>query len=56
MQIEFPLWRIWMAEKVPLSELRWEWSYPDVLKALAILDYEDACNLAYEGIQPEVKA
>ncbi len=51
---EYLIWRIWMTKGTPLSELRWQWTYPDILKANAILDYQEAYDLAIEGTQPEV--
>jgi len=38
---------------VPLHELRWEWSYPDILQAIAILEYDETWELAMEGARPE---
>jgi len=38
---------------VPLKELRWQWTYADVLKALAILDMDSDYDIAMEGIQKD---
>jgi hypothetical protein len=53
MEAEYPIWRIWLAKNVPLNELRWEWTYEDILKANAMLDYQEAYDLAMEGMHPE---
>jgi hypothetical protein len=50
---EYLIWRIWSSKKVPLQELRQEWTYKDLLKANAILDYEETYELAADGLQPE---
>jgi hypothetical protein len=46
---EWMIWRIWLTKKVPLNELKWEWSYPDLLKANSILDYQETWDAALEG-------
>lgn len=40
MKREFPLWRIWSEKGTSIEELRYKWTYPDVLKANAILDMQ----------------
>jgi hypothetical protein len=49
--IEYPLWRIWTKKGTPLNELKYQWTYPDILKALAIMDMEDDYDCAIEGYQ-----
>jgi hypothetical protein len=52
---EYPLWRLWLSKGIPLQELRWNWTYPDILKANAVLDFQDDYELAIDGVtQPEV--
>lgn len=40
-----------MERQVPLTELFDEWSYPDLLKANALLDMKRDYNLADIGLQ-----
>jgi hypothetical protein len=40
------LWRIWYEKGTPLNELRYEWTYEDLLKANAILDMYVAIDTA----------
>lgn len=42
-----------MAKNVPLDELKWKWTYDDILRANAILDYQEALELAMDGLDPE---
>lgn len=48
MEIEFPIWRIWMEKKVSLYELKYNWTYEDILKANALLDMKDEIGLAMD--------
>jgi len=40
------VWRIWYEKGVPLDELRYKWTYPDLLKANAILDMNQSITIA----------
>jgi hypothetical protein len=48
METEYILWRIWKKTSIPIDELRYKWTYSDILKANALLDmdndYESAMN------------
>lgn len=48
---EYLIWRIWKAKNISLSELKYEWSYVDLLKANAILDYQDDLELGYLALR-----
>jgi hypothetical protein len=45
------LWRVWSKKGTPLQELREEWTYPDLLKANAILEMEDAFETGMETLR-----
>jgi hypothetical protein len=51
------IWRIWHEKGTPLNELRYEWTYEDLLKANAILDMYGAMDIARNYLdEQEVKA
>jgi hypothetical protein len=39
---------VWIDKGVSLDELRYEWSYEDIMKANAVLDMAQAINLALD--------
>ena len=45
MLIEYPLWSIWLKKGVPLDELKYRWTYDDLLRSQAMIDMESA----YDG-------
>ena len=53
MKEEFPLWRIWLKKSIPLNELRNEWTYPDILKANALLDMQEAYEMGLNQVSME---
>lgn len=49
MQAEYPIWRVWLRKDgMSLDELRYEWTYEDILKANALLDMEEDYRIAYK--------
>jgi len=38
---EFPIWRVWLNTNEPLNEIRFNWTFIDVMKANALLDMQD---------------
>jgi hypothetical protein len=44
------IWRVWHDKGTPLNELRYEWTYPDLLKANAILDMYGAMDTARNAL------
>jgi hypothetical protein len=50
---EFPIWRVWKEKGVSLHELRWEWTYEDIMQANAILDQDAAYQAAIEGLRED---
>jgi hypothetical protein len=44
------IWRIWQEKGTPLDELRYKWTYEDLLHANAILDMSSDMNTAMEGL------
>lgn len=46
MEIELPIWQICLHKKIPLNEIRYGWTYTDLLKAQAIMQMEQDYDLA----------
>jgi hypothetical protein len=48
---EYPIWRVWKEcnGSIPLDELRYKWTYPDLLKAMSVMDMYTSYDLAFEG-------
>ena len=36
-----------------MNEIRNEWTYPDLLKALSVLDMHESFDLAFDGLMEE---
>jgi len=47
------LWRVWLEKGVPLNELKYEWTYPDLLEANAVLDMYSSHEIANEALTDE---
>jgi len=47
------VWRIWEAKGTPLKEIWEEWTYPDLLKANAILDMMADVEIARSALEEE---
>ena len=52
LELEMPLWRIWLETGTDIELIR-KWTYPDVLKALAVLDMRDEYRMAMDRLQYE---
>ena len=48
---EWLLWRIWLKKGTPLNELKYDWTYIDLLKANALLDMEETNEIAVTEYQ-----
>ncbi len=46
---ELPIFRIWEETGTSLNEIRYEWTYDDVMKANAILDRKACISIAQES-------
>lgn len=44
------IWRIWREKGTPLDELRYQWTYPDLLHANAVLDMHSDMNTAMDAL------
>ena len=40
MMDEWPIWRLWIADKATLADLESTWSLDDVVRACAVLDMQ----------------
>ena len=47
--LDYPAIRIWLAGKGDLHTILHEWTFHDVMKANAVLDWQDAQQQAVEG-------
>jgi len=45
------IWRIWQEKGTPLDELRYKWTYEDLLHATAVLDMDSDMRTALDGLQ-----
>jgi hypothetical protein len=51
------VWRIWYEKGTPLNELLYDWTYPLLLKANAVLDMYNAMDVAGNYLdEQELKA
>ena len=50
MEDEYLIWRIWGEKGVSLNELRYRWTYEDLLHANAYLDMSADINTAIDGL------
>jgi hypothetical protein len=48
---EYPVMRVWEKSNftIPLDDLRYKWTYPDLMKALSSMDMSTSYDLAFEG-------
>jgi len=50
------VWRVWEAKGVPLHELKYEWTYRELLEANAVLDMYQSYEIANEAyMEQELK-
>lgn len=49
MELEYPLWRIWIETGISVQEIMYEWTLTDVLKANAMLDMKESYKNAIQS-------
>ncbi|MDR2952564.1 MAG: hypothetical protein LBU82_04895 [Treponema sp.] len=47
------VWRVWYEKGTPLDEILYRWTYPDLLKANAVLDMYQAYKIADDAYMEE---